>query len=155
MLEEGVASEKRMKPRLYLILQLGMMLAQAVFFFLNDIYLMKSQTRIWDRKSGKEWAFNMFLMGTTCLIIYLELFVFKYLKVAVALPDTFCIQSEDVMKNRNRNLFCINIAGWIMALTIIGIFMGLLLSNQGNIDIVRVTQMVATSILTICMAFAF
>ena len=46
-----------------------------------------------------------------------------------------------------------------MALTIIGIFIGLLLSNQGNFRInfrmVRVIQMVALGILTICMAFAF
>ena len=42
-----------------------------------------------------------------------------------------------------------------MALTIIGIFIGLLLSNQGNFLMVRVIQMVALGILTICMAFAF
>ena len=67
------------------------MFAQAILFLINDIYMVYNDIGVWLKETCAMWVYVITLIGTVFFMMQHTLFVGQYVRVALALPDMFCL----------------------------------------------------------------
>ena len=107
--------EKRREVSASIFLQMALMLGQSLLFTTRDIYMGFNSIKDAYRDYLPFWVFIIFIIAEQLLILQHTLFIGQYARVAVAIPLTFCLQSEEIQRKREHQLRVVLLTEFLIA----------------------------------------